>query len=167
VTKERSGEPWMPAPDFSRTLRGLTINLLVRRTALAAEFAREVLGAEVVYLDPDFGVFRLGEAEWIIHADHTYDHHPYLPEVQAAPRRGAGAELRLHGCDPDRAEATARRLGFRVIAPPADMGHGLREAYIADADGYTWVVDITLPEGAPPAAAPQDDLASPEHSAGS
>ena len=56
--------------------------------------------------------------------------------------RGAGVELRLHGCNPDQAEAAARRLGFTVLAPAADKPHGLREAYLLDGDGYIWVADV-------------------------
>jgi len=84
-------------------------------------------------------------AQWMFHADHTYDRHPLLPMVAGVARRGAGVELRLHGCDPDRAEAAAKRLGFEVLASAADKPHGLREAYLADADGYIWVPDVPIP----------------------
>ena len=47
--------------------------------------------------------------------------------------------MRLHGCDPDAAEAAARRLGFKVLVETTDKPHGLREAYLVDADGYVWV----------------------------
>jgi hypothetical protein len=59
--------------------------------------------------------------------------------------RGVGAELRLHGRDPDEAEAAARKLGVSVLAGAKDKPHGLREAYLFDPDGYLWVVDIPLP----------------------
>ena len=80
--KLRTGDPWMPAPVYGRSLAGLTINLLVREIEAALPFHLEVLGAEVVYSDPDFAVLRRGEAEWMLHADHTYMGHPlgdYLP----------------------------------------------------------------------------------------
>jgi len=48
----------------------------------------------------------------------------------------------LHGCDPDEAEAAARRLGFKVLVETTDKPHGLREAYLVDADGYVWVPDV-------------------------
>jgi hypothetical protein len=48
-------------------------------------------------------------------------------------------ELRVYGCDPAAAEAAALRLGFRVIVTTTVKGHGLREAFIIDADGYCWV----------------------------
>ena len=53
--------------------------------------------------------------------------------------RGAGAELRLYGVDPDAAEARARALDAPVLAGAADKPHGLREAYLIDPDGYVWV----------------------------
>jgi catechol 2,3-dioxygenase-like lactoylglutathione lyase family enzyme len=144
--KRRTGDPWMPAPAYSRTLRGLTLNLLVRDVEAALPFHREVLGAEVVYRDPDFAVLRGEGAEWILHADHAYDHHPLSPVLASGRARGVGAELRLHGRDPDQAEAAARRLGLRVVAAAADKPHGLREAYLLDVDGYLWVPDV--PTGA-------------------
>lgn len=56
--------------------------------------------------------------------------------------RGSGMELRLHGCDPDRAEERATAAGYEVLASAADKPHGLREAYIVDPDGYVWVPDL-------------------------
>jgi hypothetical protein len=50
--------------------------------------------------------------------------------------------LRLHGRDPDAAEAAARRLGYTVLASTVDKPHGLREVYLLDADGYLWVPDV-------------------------
>src|SRR5215467_7384983 len=116
--KLRTNDPWMPAPDYGRSLRGLTVNLLVRDVGAALPFHREVLGAEVVY------------------------HHPVHPALTSGRDRGLGAEIRLHGLDPDVAEAAARRLGYTVLAPATDKPHGLREAYLLDTDGYLWVPDV-------------------------
>ena len=58
--KKRTGDPWMPAPTYGRTLSGLTVNLVVRDVARAVDFARVVLAAEIVYADPDFAVLRHG-----------------------------------------------------------------------------------------------------------
>jgi catechol 2,3-dioxygenase-like lactoylglutathione lyase family enzyme len=135
----------MPAPEYGRSLRGLSLNLLVRDIAAALPFHREVLGAELIYSDPDFAVLRCEQAEWMLHADHTYLDHPLYESLAKGQQRGAGAELRLHDSDPDAAEAMARHLGFTVLASAADKGHGLREVYLVDADGYTWVLDKPLP----------------------
>jgi catechol 2,3-dioxygenase-like lactoylglutathione lyase family enzyme len=140
--KLRTGDPWMPAPEYSRTLRGLTVNLIVRDIEAALAFQRRVLGAEVVYADPDFAVVKAHGGEWILHADHTYRGHAVEAALWGVTQRGAGIELRLHGCDPDRAEQTARELGYRVLAGATDKGHGTREAFIEDADGYVWVPDV-------------------------
>ena len=142
--KLRTGEPWMSAVDYGRSLRGLSVNVLVRDVAAALPFQREVLGAEVVYADADFAVLRHGEAEWMLHADHTYDDHPFRARTDRASPRGGGLELRLHGRDPDAAEAAARRLGHAVLAGSADKPHGLREAFIVDGEGYVWVPDVPL-----------------------
>ena len=144
MTKKRSGDAWMPAPQYARTLEGLTLNLLVRDIAVALPFHHQVLGAKLVYSDPDIAVFRHQDAEWMLHADHTYDAHPIHAALEKAARRGLGAELRLHGRDPDEAERQARRLGFDVIEASADKAHGLREAFLRDADGYVWVPDVPV-----------------------
>ena len=60
------------------------------------------------------------------------------------PARGLGVELRLHGCDPDRAVQAAKAGGYRVLELAQDKAHGTREAYILDPDGYTWVPDRPL-----------------------
>ena len=145
MTRLRTGEPWMPAPDYGRSLTGLGINLLVREIESALPFHVEVLGAEVVYSDPDIAVLRRDGVEWMLHAHHTYDAHPWYPILTSDVPRGVGAELRLHGRDPDAAEAAARRLGFAIVQAAADKPHGLREAYIADRDGYVWVPDVPIP----------------------
>lgn len=144
MTKLRTGDPWMPAPDYGRSLTGFGINLLVREIAAALPFQREVLDAVVVYSDSDIAVVRRESAEWMLHAHHTYDAHPWHPTVTSDAPRGVGVELRLHGRDPDAAESVARRLGFEVLQPAADKPHGLREAYIVDRDGYVWVPDMPI-----------------------
>ncbi len=144
--KLRVGDPWMPASEYSRTLKGLTLNFLVKEIETALNFAQEVLGAEVVYSDPDFAVLSANGAEWMLHADHTYDKHPMGDTVSTGAARGAGAEIRLHGCDPDAAEQAARRGGYTVMSPATDKGHGVREAFIRDQDGYVWVPDVLILE---------------------
>ena len=57
--------------------------------------------------------------------------------------RGVGAELRVMGLDPDAAEGRARAAGYTVLAGSLDKAHGMREAYILDADGYLWVPSVT------------------------
>ncbi len=139
--KLRKGDPWIPAVDYSRSLKALSINLLVEDTDRSVRFAKEVIGAEVVYTDPDFAVLKYASQEWMVHADHTYEGHPHAARAKAASVRGAGVEIRIHGSSPDEAVKAARKLGCEVLTEPRDMGHGLREAFILDPDGYTWVVD--------------------------
>ena len=66
MTKKRRGDAWMPATQYAHTLKGLTLNLLVRDIALALPFHCEVLGAKLVYSDPDIAVFRYqaGRCPW-------------------------------------------------------------------------------------------------------
>jgi catechol 2,3-dioxygenase-like lactoylglutathione lyase family enzyme len=136
----------MPSKEYAKTLHSLSINLIVKDIEAAVAFQRQVLGAEVVYSDPDFAVVRGCGAEWMLHADHTYEDHPLSTLLTGEGKRGVGVELRLHGCDPDAAEAAAERLGFRVLSPATDKPYGLREAHILDADGYDWVPDVPMAE---------------------
>ncbi len=142
--KLRAGEPWMTGADYGRSLAGLSINLLVRQVEPAVRFAREVLGAAVVYVDADFAVLQACGAQWMLHADHCYDKHPMRGVVAGDAPRGRGVELRLHGLDPDAAEAAARRCGYTVLDAATDKRHGLREVYLVDDDGYVWVADVAL-----------------------
>ncbi len=142
--KARSGEPWMPADAYGRSLRGFGVNLLVRDVARSAAFQREVLGVEPVYADPDFAVLSHDGHQWMLHADHTYGDHPLLGLTGDGALRGAGAELRLYGIDPDQAEARARARGDHILAGAQDKPHGLRECFIADPDGYIWVPGVAL-----------------------
>jgi uncharacterized glyoxalase superfamily protein PhnB len=144
--KKREGDPWVSPPVYGRSLRGLGINLLVEDTTRAVAFARDVLGLTIVYADADLAVFRHGEHEWMVHADHTYDAHPLLPRMRIAALRGGGVELRVHGADPDAAAVSAVEHGYGVLDPPTDKPHGLREASLIDADGYVWVVDVATAE---------------------
>jgi catechol 2,3-dioxygenase-like lactoylglutathione lyase family enzyme len=138
--KKRVGESWMPADQFGRQLPpGLGVNLIVTDVARSAAFCVEVLGAAVVYQDPDFAAFEFAGTGFLLHADHTYQNHPMGGIVAGLEARGAGIELRLYRCDPDGAVARARARGDVVLAAATDKPHGLREAYIIDPDGYVWV----------------------------
>ena len=132
----------MSAPDYGRSLSGLTVNLLVADVAVAVAFQTRVLGASVRYQDADFAVLYGYDAEWMLHADHTYHDHPMIGAVAGLEARGGGVERRLPGCDPDRAEAAARSHDYLVLDGAADKPHGLREVFIVDPDGYVWVPDL-------------------------
>ena len=136
---------WMPAPEYGRRLRGLGVNLIVRDIFAALRFQSEVLAAAILHNAPDFAAMRAFGAEWMLHADHTYNNHPVNGILSDRPARGIGVELRLYGRNPDDAEAKARALGFEVLAGTSDKPHGLREAYIIDQDGYLWVPSVPLP----------------------
>lgn len=139
MKQHRGEDPFMPAPEFGRSLKGMGVNLLVADMARALAFQREVLQVELVYGNADFAVLRHEGFLWMLHADHTYDRHPLLPLLSDGAVRGLGVELRLYGIDPDAAEARARAGGYEVLAAAADKPHGLREAYLLDPDNYLWV----------------------------
>ena len=134
----------MPAYEYGRSLKGLGINMVVANVGRTVAFQTRVLEAEVVYADADFAVLRACGSEWMVHADHTYDDHELKGSLGPDIVRGIGIELRLHGCDPDKAEARARDLGYTILAGAMDKPHGLREVYILDGDGYLWVPDAPI-----------------------
>ncbi len=144
MTSKRTGTPWMSADDYGRSLSGLGVNLLVTSVEESTRFATTVLSAEIVYGDVDFAVVKACGVEWMLHADHTYDHHPMAGVIEDVAARGCGIELRIHHCDPDIACANARKHGYMVLADPMDKPHGVREAFIVAPDGYIWVPDSPL-----------------------
>jgi predicted enzyme related to lactoylglutathione lyase len=142
---EGAGKP--DADAFGRALGpGIGLNLLVSDVEAAARFQATVLGAVVDYWDRDFAILRAQGAVWMLHSDRSYRNHPLSGIAKAAEGRGAGAELRLYGRDPDAAQAVAEvvahSLGGVVLASAADKPHGVREAYILDPEGYCWVPTV-------------------------
>ncbi|MDO8616644.1 MAG: VOC family protein [Dehalococcoidia bacterium] len=142
MTKKRTGDPWLPAGQYGRSLPAFTVNLLVRDVPVAVAFYRGVLQAEVRYSDPDFAALRMGGLDFMLHADHTYEKHPWQGVLTSGERRGLGVELRLFGIDPDGLAARAAAARATVLAPPVDKPHGWREVWVQDADGYVWAVGV-------------------------
>ena len=137
------GEGRPDADAFGRGLGpGIGVNLLVTDVEAAVRFQVAVLGAEVTYWDPDFAIMTAGGTVWMLHHDRTYRSHPLVGIARGAEGRGAGVELRIYGCDPDRAAAKAEETGAIVLAGAADKPHGLREAYLLDSEGYVWVPSV-------------------------
>jgi catechol 2,3-dioxygenase-like lactoylglutathione lyase family enzyme len=144
MTMKRTGESWKTADDYGRSLPYFTVNLLVRDLQRSLAFYREVLGAAVLYSDPDFAALKIKELEFMLHADHAYDHHAWFSDLSRGERRGLGAELRLFQTDPDEIESRARKFGATILQQAQDMPHGWRDVIIADPDGYTWAIGTAL-----------------------
>lgn len=145
MTKTRTGDPFMSAGDYGRSLPKFTVNLLVRNIEESLEFYRGVLGAAVRYSDGDFAALSLLGIDFMLHADHAYDHHPLHAPLMAARERGVGAELRFLGVDPDQVERRAQLAGSVILQPPKDYAHGWREITLLDPDGYIWTVGLPIP----------------------
>jgi hypothetical protein len=64
------------------------------------------------------------------------------PAQSAVAKRGAGAEIRILGLDPDQVESRARARGFTVNVPAQTFPHGWRECRLEDANGYMFAVGI-------------------------
>jgi len=138
----RTGEAFMPADDYGRGMRPFSVNLLVRNMQVSLAFYEQVLGAAVHYADGDFAVLKLLDFEFLLHADHTYDHHPLYERLKSPGVRGTGAELRVLGIDPDSLEKRAREFRGTIIQTTRDFPHGWRDVMLADPDGYIWAVGV-------------------------
>lgn len=134
----------MPADEYGRGLPRFTVNLLVRDVPASLPFYRDVLQAKVHYADDDFAALELSGTAFMLHADHTYDHHPLFARLGGPGPRGTGAELRVMGIDPDALEKRARAVGVKVVQPAADFPHGWRDVMLEDRDGYTWAVGVAI-----------------------
>jgi uncharacterized glyoxalase superfamily protein PhnB len=144
MTKKRVGDPWMPADQYGRSLPAFTVNLLVADVARSVAFYEGVFEAAVAYSDPDFAALRVGRLDFMLHADHTYDGHPWQPRLLKGEARGLGAELRLFGVDPDRIGDRARAAGAAVLQSAVDKAHGWREVWVQDPDGYVWAAGAPI-----------------------
>ena len=144
MTKLRTGDAWMPAGDYGRALPKFSVNLLVRDVQKSLPFYRDVLTATVRYADDDFAALNLQGTDFMLHADHTYDHHPTFERLKTPGLRGIGAELRVLGIDPDAAYRRAQAAGVKILQPPKDFPHGWRDVMLEDPDGYVWAVGVPI-----------------------
>ena len=143
--RKRTGQPWMSAADYGRTLAGLTLNLIVRDVARSLPFYTRVLGLRALYSDADFAALEGDRVRLQLHADHTYESQPWAPRLAATGKRGLGAEIRILGIDPDAAERRARDGGYGVLVTTREWPHGWRDCVLEDPDGYTFAVGVALP----------------------
>ena len=144
MATKRQGDPWLPADEYGRQLPPFTVNLIVRDVARSLAFYQDVLGVSVHYSDPDFAALSVAGLEFMLHADYTYEAHPWHARLAGEAERGLGAELRLFGIDPDETEARARETGATVVQPATDKPHGWRDTIVADPDGYVWAVGVPI-----------------------
>jgi catechol 2,3-dioxygenase-like lactoylglutathione lyase family enzyme len=144
MAKHRTGEPWVPSAEYGQWLPTFSVNLLVRDMAKSVAFYRDVLLAIVEYSDVDFAALKLHGQRMMLHADHTYENHPWSAALAKSGSRGIGAEMRLFGLDPDEVEKRARAHGAPVLLVPTDKPHGWREVWVGDPDGYLWTVGVPL-----------------------
>jgi uncharacterized glyoxalase superfamily protein PhnB len=145
MTQRRTGDAWMRADEYGREMPKFSLNLLVRDVERSIPFYRDVLGATVRYADQDFAALNLQGVEFMLHADHSYDHHPLYERLKAVGLRGTGAEIRVMGIDPDAAEKRARASGVKTIQAAMDFPHGWRDVMLEDPDGYIWAVGVAIP----------------------
>ena len=145
MATKRTNPPWsVSAVEYDKSLKSFGVNPLVRDVEASKNFAEQVLNASVVYWNEEFAVLRVGETQWMLHADRTYADNPLLGFVEGVEGRGQGVELYLYERDPDEAEAAARARGHVVLAGSLDKPHGARDCYLLDPGGYCWVASHPL-----------------------
>jgi len=108
-------------------------------------FYKDVLAAKVQYADADFAALSLQGVDFMLHADHTYDHHPLFERLKVVGARGTGAELRVMGIDPDATEKRAKAAGTKINQAAMDFPHAWRDIMLEDPDGYIWAVGVAIP----------------------
>ena len=140
MAKKRIGDPWVPAAQYGRSLPKFMVNLLMRDVRSSVEFYQQVLSVQCVYQDEDFAALEFNGFKLMLHADHTYDHHPWYKFLTGNQVRGLGVELRLFDVDPDLIESKARKFGSPILQKATTKAHGWREAWIQDPAGYVWAV---------------------------
>ena len=145
MSKTRIGDPFMSGGDYGRSMPKFSVNLLVRNVERSVNFYRDVIGVTVRYSDGDFAALELQGCSFMLHADHTYDHHPFFARLSGAGLRGDGVELRFLGADPDSIEQRARNAGATILQPAKDYAHGWREVIMVDPAGYVWALGVNIP----------------------
>lgn len=134
------------ARDFGHSLKGLSVNLLVRNVLIEVDFLTQVFGMQAHRASPDFAIMVYAGAPFQLHADRTYASHPLPSLLPEFGPRGGGIELRLHETDPDQACARAADFANAIVlqTPRDKAGHGLREAVILCPEGYAWVPSLRI-----------------------
>lgn len=127
------------ADDFGASLRGFGMNLLVSDVRKTVGFLNTVFGITSARVSNDFAIVRYGDQVFMLHSDATYASHPIHAMIPETPPRGGGITIHLFDSDPDAACANCANVDAVIMAKPKDKPHGLREAFIADHDGYVWV----------------------------
>jgi len=125
--------------EFGASLSGFGFNILVTDVPRTARFLETVFGMTSHRESRDFAIMTHGSNILQLHADGTYADNPLLTLLPENPPRGAGIEIRLYDCDPDKAATRTEEAGGTILQPPTDKPHGLRECFVLCQDGYCWV----------------------------
>jgi hypothetical protein len=111
--KQRTGDPWMPAARYGRELTAFTVNLLVRDVPRAVGFYTKIFSATTHYVDPDFAAINVGGVEMMLHADHTYDKHPWYGPLTRGERRASAPSCACSASIPTPSSAGRARTAPR------------------------------------------------------
>jgi PhnB protein len=139
--------PYMEPPNIDHVplIREVYPYLCVRGGAAAIDFYVRVFGAEELMrlTYPDGRIahaeLKLGPVTLMLS-----DEHPEYELLSPLAYGGTGMGIHLHVDDVDTLTARAVEAGATVLRPPADEGHGERQAKIRDPFGHEWLLGHQL-----------------------
>ena len=127
-------------PDHPPLIRDVYAYLCVRGAAAAIDFYTRVFAAEeLLRLTDTTG--RVAHAELKLGPGTLLaDEHPEYGIQSPLAFGGTGTTIHLHVDDVDSLTARALEAGATVLRPPADQGHGERQARLRDPFGHEWLL---------------------------
>lgn len=136
TTEPTTAEPTTAEPS------ALSPYIAVHDAAAALDWYRDVLGAieTTRFVDPSDG--RIGHAEVTIGGARMMlsDEYPEIGVRSPRHHEGSSTALHLEVVDVDHTFARATDAGAVAQRPPADQGHGNRNATILDPFGHRWML---------------------------
>lgn len=140
ATRPPTSEVPMSATDPTPAAPALVPYLAVDGAAAAIDWYTDVFGAieTLRFADGD----RIGHAELTIGTAKVMlaDEYPDLDVVGPTHRGGTTVALHLEVVDVDYSYGRAVAAGARADRPPADQGHGNRNATVTDPFGHRWML---------------------------
>jgi PhnB protein len=136
--KDASGNHWYLARSLSglptpEGLRSVTPYLHPRSGARMIDFLKQAFGAEEIARYQD-------ASGAIVHARVTIDGAAIEMGEAHGPYQPMGSAIYLYVGDVDATYARALEAGANSILAPADQPYGDRNAWVQDAEGYTWYI---------------------------
>ena len=145
MTKERTGDAWMPADEYGRAMPKFSLNLLVREVERSLPFYKNRARRDCALRRPGFRRAESAGRGFYAAFPPRLRPSPLFERLKVGGARGTGAELRVMGIDPDVVEKRAQAAGAKIIQPAMDFPYGWRDVMLEDPDGYIGAVGVAIP----------------------